>query len=60
MLTLLFVVLSVMGEYMLGSFIGLNIGEDFALILGGTIVSGLCVGVAAGALHHRNRNSMTR
>jgi hypothetical protein len=52
-LTLLFVVLSVMGEYILGSFVGLNIGQDFLLILGGTIGSGICAGLVAGALHHR-------
>lgn len=59
-LTFLFVVLSVMGEYIVGAFIGLNAGEDFGLILGGTIVTGICVGLLVGALHDRSGNSMHR
>jgi hypothetical protein len=49
--TLLFVVLSVIAEYVLGEFAGLNIGQDFGVILGGTIVFGMAVGLAASAVH---------
>lgn len=59
-LTLLFVVLSVLVEYVLGAFIGLSIGEDFGLILGGTIISGICVGLVVGRIHHWSRSSMHR
>lgn len=49
--TLLFIVLSVIVEYVLGDFIGLNPGQDLGLVLAGTLTSGICVGVVAGLLH---------
>lgn len=52
--TFLFIALSVAIEYGLGDFIGLNAGEDLGLVIGGTIVSGICVGVIAGAIHDWN------
>ena len=56
--TLLFIVLSVAAEYGLGEFAGLNIGQDFGVILGGTIGFGLALGLVAGVIHrmkHRSR-----
>ncbi|WP_119389185.1 hypothetical protein [Taklimakanibacter lacteus] len=49
--TFVFIALSVAVEYALGDFAGLNAGEDFGLVIGGTMLSGICVGVIAGAIH---------
>lgn len=48
---LVFIVLSVVVEYIQGDSIGLNAGEDFGLVLGTAIIFGACVGMVAGALH---------
>lgn len=56
--TLLFIVLSVMAEYGFGEFAGLNVGQDFGVILGGTIAFAIAVGLVASAIYswtHRPR-----
>ncbi|MGE0238802.1 MAG: hypothetical protein AB7F09_02110 [Parvibaculaceae bacterium] len=54
--TLVFIVLSVIAEYVLGEFVGLNIGEDFGVILGGTIAFGIAVGFVASVVHSWNHH----
>jgi hypothetical protein len=49
--TLLFIVLSVIVEFIQGDFVGLNVGEDFLLVLGRVAIFGAFVGIVAGALH---------
>lgn len=54
--TLLLVVLSVIAEYMLGDFRGLNSGADFGLVIGVALVVGLCAGALAASFHKRTPN----
>jgi hypothetical protein len=54
--TLLFIVLSVMAEYGLGEFKGLNIGGDFSVILGTTLIFAIAVGLGIGLIHHWNHH----
>jgi len=58
--TLIFIVLSVVIEYILGDFVGLNAGEDFGLVLGGAIIFGICAGMVAGALHDWSKRAKHR
>ncbi|MGE3872758.1 MAG: hypothetical protein AB7F74_07365 [Parvibaculaceae bacterium] len=54
--TLLFIVFSVMAEYGLGEFAGLNIGGDFSVILGTALVFAIAAGLGVGVVHHWNHH----
>lgn len=57
---LLLVVLSVVAEYVMGDFVGRNVGQDLGLIVGGTMVAGVCVGLVVAAFHSWSRHSKHR
>ncbi|MGE0008522.1 MAG: hypothetical protein AB7S92_23455 [Parvibaculaceae bacterium] len=52
---LLLVVLSVIIEYLLGDFRGLNAGADFGLVTGIALLVALCAGILAAAFHVHGR-----
>jgi hypothetical protein len=54
--TLIFIVLSVVAEYLVGEFAGRNIGGDFSVILGGALAFGIAVGLAVSAVRHWNHH----
>jgi hypothetical protein len=49
--TLLFIVLSVIAEKRFGEFAGLNVGQDFGLILATAVGFAIVIGLVASAIH---------
>jgi hypothetical protein len=50
--SLVFIVLSVVAEYLGGEFAGRNLGGDFTVVIGGALVFGIAVGLAVSAVHY--------
>ena len=49
--TLLFIVLSVIAEKRFGEFAGLNVGQDFGLIIGTAVAFAVVIGLVVSAIH---------